>query len=61
MKTFETPAGKEIQLIREQKTHHIKIQFGSGGEIPEELSGVFNSQIAAEKAVNIYLSHRKQK
>jgi len=59
MKSFETHAGKEIQLVRCPKTAHIKIQFGSGGELPQDLSGLFTDERSAELAVNKYLDNTK--
>lgn len=64
MKSFETHNGKEIQLVRCNKTSHIKIQFGSGGELPVALSGLFTDERNAELAINLYLDqtkNRKQK
>lgn len=54
MRTFETPAGKEIQIIRRPQGD-FKIQFGQGGELPQELVGVFTSERFAEQAVQVYL------
>ena len=55
MKTYTTPNGKEIQIVRDPKTAHIKIQFGSGGELPQELSGFYTSEAFASKAIVGYL------
>lgn len=55
MKTYITPNGKEIQIVRDPKTAHIKIQFGSGGELPQELSGFYTSEAFASKAIVGYL------
>lgn len=54
MKTFETPAGKEIQIPRTPQGSY-KIQFATGGELPENLTGLFTSEKAAEVAVRVYL------
>lgn len=61
MKSFETPAGKTIQLSIKENSSHIKISFGQGGELPEELTGVFTSEVEAEKAVICYLDKVKDK
>lgn len=37
------------------------MQFGSGGELPEDLSGLFTSEREAEKAVNTYLEKTKSR
>jgi hypothetical protein len=55
MKTYTTPNGKEIQIVRDPKTAHIKIQFGSGGELPQELSGFYTSESFASRAIVGYL------
>jgi len=55
MKTFQTKAGKEIQLKIAQGTTHIKIEFASGGELPKGLSGLFTTEREAEIAVIRYL------
>lgn len=61
MKTFQTHGGKEIQLVRNNKTAQINIQFGSGGELPEDLLGIFTSEREAEIAVNAYLERTREK
>jgi hypothetical protein len=61
MKTFETPNGKEIGLVRCPKTAHLKIQFNSGGELPEELTGLFTSENFAYKAIDAYLESVKNR
>jgi hypothetical protein len=55
MKTYTTPNGKEIQIVRDPKTAHIKIQFGSGGELPQELTGFYTSEAFASRAIVGYL------
>ena len=52
---LKTHNGKEIQIVRDFKTAHIKIQFGSGGELPQELSGFYTSEAFASKAIVGYL------
>jgi len=61
MKIFETPAGKKIQLKICPRTAHIKIEFASGGELPEELSGLYTSEREAEISITKYLSHKTKK
>jgi hypothetical protein len=61
MKTFTTPNGKEIQIQRDPKSAQYFIQFGSGGELPEELGGIFTSQLFAETAINKYLEKQETK
>ena len=59
LKTFTTPAGKEIRM---KYTPHgaITLCFYPGGELPEELSGLFTSSTEAEKAVTIYLGGKEK-
>lgn len=61
MKTFETAAGKEIQMKIHPGTSHIKVSFGSGGELPEEFSGVFTTEREAEIAINKYIARMQEK
>ena len=52
---FVTPAGKEIVAYHDPMGSHVKIKFTSGGELPEELAGLFTSKTFAEKAIIAYL------
>ena len=61
MKTYTTPNGKEIQVVRDKQTAQYKIQFGSGGELPEELTGIFTNELFAETAINQYLEKQQTK
>ena len=61
MKTYTTPNGKEIQIFRDKQSAQYKIQFGSGGELPEELTGIFTNQLFAETAINKYLEKQEIK
>lgn len=56
-----TPNGKEINIVRDAKTAHLKIQFSTGGEIPEMLDGFYTSHTQAQKAINKYLESKKDK
>ena len=61
MKTYTTPNGKEIQIFRDPVSAQYKIQFGSGGELPEELTGIFTNELFAETAINKYLEKQETK
>lgn len=61
MKTFTTPNGKEIQIYRDKVSAQYMIQFGSGGELPEELTGIFTNELFAETAINKYLEKQETK
>lgn len=57
-KTFETHNGKEIQFYRNPQAL-FQIRFGGGGELPQELQGLFTSERFAEAAVYSYLEKTK--
>lgn len=61
MDTFMTPNGKEIKIINAPGTGHYKIQFTQGGELPQELDGVFTSSAVAQVAVRNYLLNNKDR
>ena len=61
MKEFSTKAGKEIKLVVDPKTAHYKLYFGSGGELPENLTGLYTSEKAAEEDINKYLAEKNKK
>lgn len=56
MTNFVTPNGKEIKIVRDPVTANFKIQFTSGGELPQRLDGLFTSERFAEVAVVDYLN-----
>jgi len=60
MKTFETPAGKRIQLKICPTTAHIKVEFSTGGELPMELSGLYTTEREAEISILKYLAKQKR-
>lgn len=53
-----TPGGKEIELIVDNKSALYRFQFRSGGELPQELSGLFTEEKYARQALNRYLDTR---
>lgn len=61
MKSFETLLGKKIELFIDTKTALIRLKFVPGGELPEELTGLYNSERAAEKDILFYLERVKEK
>jgi len=56
-----TPNGKELAIVRDPLTAHLKIQFTSGGEIPELLSGFYTSYVMAQKQIDRYLATKVKK
>lgn len=61
IKSYETEGGKELQLFVCPTTAHLKFQFGSGGELPEQLGGLYTSEHIADIAARSYLLTTKQK
>jgi len=61
VKSFETLLGKKIELFIDPKTAHIKLKFVPGGELPEELTGLYTSERSAEKDILFYLERVKEK
>jgi len=56
MTNFTTPNGKELSVLNQKGTSHYKIQFNSGGELPEHLSGLYTSVSTANIAINQYIN-----
>jgi len=61
MKSFETILGKKIELYIDKQTAHIKLKFVPGGELPDELSGLYTSERMAEKDIVTYLEKVRDK
>ncbi|UOF80643.1 flavivirus dead domain [Caudoviricetes sp.] len=61
MREFETGTGKTIQMIIDPKTAHIKLQFKEGGQLPDELSGLYTSERNATKDILSYLDKIKDR
>lgn len=55
MKKWITPGGKEIELVPATNSALLKIRFVGGGELPEDLSGLYTEEIKAESAILAYL------
>lgn len=51
-----TPKGKEIYMVRRYNKTVRFLELGSGGILPEELSGGFSSIRIAQEAVNDYIA-----
>jgi hypothetical protein len=61
MTNFVTPNGKEIVVVNQPGTGHYKVQFTSGGELPESLSGLYTTVLAANIAIVQYIEILKSK
>jgi len=61
MKKWITPGGKEIELVPADNSPLLKIRFVGGGELPEELSGLYTEEVKAENDILSYLDKAKSK
>lgn len=61
MTNFVTPNGKEIVVVNQPGTGHYKIQFTSGGELPESLSGLYTTVSTANLDIIKYIEIQKSK
>jgi len=59
--TFKTENGKELKIYHVKNTALYKVAFTSGGELPEELSGMYTSPMFAEADIKAYLARRGEK
>lgn len=59
MSKFTTANGKDVATFRDPKTTQIRIKFVQGGELPEQLSGLFTSEYMADKAIFSYIEQNK--
>jgi hypothetical protein len=53
--------GKKIQLVLDKRHAAYKFQFNPGGELPEDLSGLFMDERNAKIALARYLDRTKPK
>lgn len=56
-----TANGKEIFLVRKPNVSVRLIEFGSGGELPEELRGGFSSVATAKGIAEVYVAKLDKK
>lgn len=61
MRTYETPGGKVIQVKTDPKSGFRKVEFATGGELPEELTGIFNTDASVNSAILRYLDKQNKK
>jgi len=61
MTDLVTANGKELKIVIDPKTAHYKIQFASGGELPQALSGLYTSSGMALKDAIGYVEKSKVK
>lgn len=58
MRTYKTPNGKEITTFYSGR--NLAVRFTSGGELPEELSGVWTNEVELDKTIQKYLAHKER-
>ena len=51
-----TQGGKKIRIVKDEWGTFWHVEFMTGGQLPEELSGKFTTSDAADKAVQIYIA-----
>ena len=56
-----TTNGKELKIVPIPGTRHYKIQFTTGGQLPEWMSGSYTSTTKAMNDVSLYLSQDQEK
>jgi len=61
MSQHTTPNGKTVSTYMVPNSNHVAIKFNQGGELPEELTGLFTSHKVADQAIYGYLSKQEQK
>lgn len=57
MEKFKTPGGKEIEVYH--SGFSFKIRFVGGGELPEELGGIYTSFPDAKISILKYLAKKE--
>lgn len=58
MKTYKTEKGKEIEVYYSGR--NLAVRFKGGGELPEELSGIWTDERALEHSVLKYLAKKEK-
>jgi len=58
-KENKTKAGKKLQVVHSRGTGLYKVQFTSGGQLPDWLTGAYTSVTLAQKDIDKYLSEGK--
>tara|TARA_R100001594_G_scaffold55044_1_gene88653 strand:+ start:1321 stop:1554 length:234 start_codon:yes stop_codon:yes gene_type:complete len=60
MNKHTTKGGKEIELVRDPRSNLWKVQFTSGGQIPEALAGVYTNETFGNTAIASYLAEQEK-
>ena len=59
MLMYTTAAGKELHLSVDPKSPLLTFKWNSGGEIPQELQGLFTAESMAKKAFNMWKAKKQ--
>ena len=59
MLMYTTAAGKELHLSVDPKSPLLAFKWNSGGEIPQELQGLFTAEDMAKKAFNMWRAKKE--
>ena len=60
MNKHTTKGGKVIELVRDPRSNLWKVQFTSGGQIPEALAGVYTNETFGNTAIASYLAEQEK-
>ena len=55
-KSYKTYGKMELQAVNKPNSGHYIFQWSEGGEVPQEISGVYTSLVFMDVAVASYLS-----
>jgi len=55
MSLFQTVNGKDVEAFRKGGHNLFSIKFNQGGELPDELAGMFTSERFADAAITAYI------
>jgi|TARA_R110001592_G_scaffold46736_2_gene148709 hypothetical protein len=60
IRSYKTKGTKELEAFIHPGTAHYKLQWSGGGELPQELSGMYTSLNLVDTAVLSYLGNLKE-
>ena len=60
VRSYKGKGTKELQTFIQPGTAHYILKYEGGGELPEELSGVYTSISLVDEAVLRYISNSKE-
>ena len=60
VRSYKTKGVKELQTFIKPGTSHYLIQWSDGGQLPQELSGMYTSVSNVDTAVFNYINTQKE-